>query len=234
MQSRTLFAGIQALAFLLAVGRVCAEGEGDMRTRNNLRGQRYGEMIVVTGGPFTFNGAVYNTLGLNDCPEALWKSLDPRALKKEYRAVAVILNGPRYFLMDRNSLANPGKTAKFGGLEARHLADVRVSLPSVLRGKSKPYVENTVARTTDYLYRKGKRVYELSAPDGRRYVMQTYAQIVDPSLTEDALRDLGARLKLPHGWHYGSRILDGDMVLRARGTAHVVQDDFENSYQRAD
>ncbi|MBU3664896.1 MAG: hypothetical protein FGM15_03330 [Chthoniobacterales bacterium] len=203
-----------------------------MRTRDNMRGQRYGEVIVVRGGPFVFTGGVYNTLGLNNCPEKLWRALDPRALKKQFRAAAIVLNGPRYFVMDRSSLANPGKTETFGGIETRHFADVRVTLPTVLQGKAAPYTENTVARTTEYLYEKGRPIYELIAPDGTRYVMQTYALIVDPSLTERDLTGLAKRLKLPAGWQYRSRVLDRDLVLRARGTAHVVQDDLQNSYQR--
>ena len=202
------------------------------RTRDNLRGKRYGEVIVVRGGPFVFTGEVFNTLGLNDCPEPIWRALDPRALKKEFRAAAVVLNGPRYFVMDRSSLANPGRVATFGGLEARHLANVRITLPTILRGRTAPYTENTVARTSEFLYRQGGRIYELIAPDGTRYVMQTYAVIVDPDLTMADLKNLATRLRLPPGWKYRTRVLDRDLVLRAEGTVHVLQDDLENSYQR--
>lgn len=225
------------LAFLLMAATLLTLAEspaesGNMRTRDNMRGQRYGEVIVVRGGPFVFTGGVYNTLGLNDCPEAAWRALDPRALKKQLRAAAIVLNGPRYFVMDRSSLANPGKVKTFGGINMRHFADVRVTLPAILRGKAAPYTENAVARTTEYLYKKGRPIYELIAPDGTRYVMQTYALIVDPSLTEAGLSGFGKRLKLPAGWQYRWHILDRDLVLRANGTAHVVQDDFQNSYQR--
>ncbi len=201
--------------------------------RDHLRGVRYGEILVVTGGPLSFTAGVYNTLGLNDCPEAEWKALDAGALKKEFRAAAIIFNGPRYFLMDRNSLTNPGKVATFGKLQARHLADVEIPLTTMLRGKSKPYVENTVKRTSEYLYRKGSRIYELVSPDGDVFTMQTYAQIVDPKLTEADLVTLASRLKLPVGWQYRTRILDGDLVLKADGVAYVLQDDFQNSYQRS-
>lgn len=225
------------LAFLLMAATLLTLAEspaetGNMRTRDNMRGQRYGEVIVVRGGPFVFTGGVYNTLGLNDCPDAAWRALNPRALKKQFHAAAIVLNGPRRFVMDRSSLANPGKAETFGGINMRHFADVRVTLPTILRGKAASYTENAVARTTEYLYKKGRPIYELIAPDGTRYVMQTYALIVDPSLTEAGLPGLGKRLKLPAGWQYRSHILDRDLVLRANGTAHVVQDDFQNSYQR--
>jgi hypothetical protein len=46
------------------------------------------------------------------------------------------------------------------------------------------------------------------------------------------LKNLAARLRLPAGWQYRTRVLDRDLMLRAKGTAHVLQDDLENSYQR--
>jgi hypothetical protein len=200
--------------------------------RDHMRNARYGEIVVVTGGPFQFVGHVYNTIGLNDCPEAAWKALDPKQLAKEWKARTVILNGPRYFMMDRISLANPGGVASFDGLQARHLADVEISLGSVLRGKAQPYTDNVVKRTTVYVYSKGKMVYELHAPDGRVYVLQTYALIVDPHLTEADLATLGSRLQLPQGWKYQARKLDKDLEMRTTGIAYVLQDNLENSYQR--
>jgi len=228
---------IRTRAFALLIGLAilpsipAAEKTG---ARDHMRNARYGEILVVTGGPFEFVGHVYNTLGLNDCPEAAWKALDPKQLAKQWKARAVLLNGPRYFMMDRSSLANPGAVATFDGLQARHLADVQLSLFTVLKGRAKAYTENTVKRTTEYLYRAGRPIYTLTAPDGRVYVMQTYALIVDPHLTEADLPTLGHRLKLPTGWKYAVRTPAHDLVLRANGTAYVLQDDLENSYQRAD
>jgi len=201
-------------------------------TRDNLFNVRYGEVLVVEGGPFHYTAHVYNTLGLNDCPEKAWQALDPAKLKKEFHARAIILNGPRYFLMDRNSLANPGKIATFGDLQLRHLADLEVSLPTLLRGRSKPYTENQVKRTTEYVFRKGRTIYELVSPEGHVYVMQSYARNVDPKLSEPDLAALGKRLALPKGWQYRAEKLDEDLVLKANGTAYVLQDELENSYQR--
>lgn len=202
--------------------------------RDHLRNQRYGEILVVTGGPLVFTGHVYNTIGLNDCPEKWWKSLDPQQIKKTFKAKSVILNGPRYFLMDRNALQNPGGVADFQGEQLRHLANVRLPLLRVLQGRSKPYTENRVMRTSEYLYRPGNRIYELVSPEGHRYVMQSYAQIVDPELNEPALKDLGEKLKLPKGWKYESRVLTRPLILRTSGVAYVLQDELLNSYQRAE
>jgi len=219
---------------LVSLLSASADIVGNTGFRDHMRNARYGEIIVLKGGPFSFTGSVYNTLGLNTCPEAAWKALDPAKLKKQYKADAVILNGPRHFMMDRCSLANPGNIETFGGLQARHLADVKISLLTLLHGRAEPYTETTVKRTTEYIYRAGRPIYELISPKGVVYVMQTYALIVDPNLTEAQLPALGQKLKLPPGWKYRSFKPSQDLTLRASGTAYVLQDDLENSYQRTD
>ena len=122
--------------------------------------------------------------------------------------------------------------ASFGSLDARLLATVDLSLAGILRGKARPYTDTIVNRTTEYVYKKGLPIYELFSPDGHVYVMQTYALIVDPNLTQAQLATLGSKLKLPKGWQYRERILEADLVMRAKGTAYVLQDNLENSYQR--
>jgi hypothetical protein len=77
-------------------------------------------------------------------------------------------------------------------------------------------------------------VFRLVAPDGRRYAMQAYAQIIDKSLSYDDLPGLGARLKLPSGWRYETFLPESDLVLGADGEAVIVQDDLDDTYQRMD
>ncbi len=237
MQPRFLCRQASSLAVLCALAATALfsaplSAQSGMRERKHMRGERYGEILVVTGGPFQFTGHVYNTIGLNDCPEAQWKALDPAKLKKEWKARSVLLNGPRAFVMDSNALANPGAIATFDGLQARHLANVAISLGTILKGRAKPYTENRVARTSQYVYKKGRPVYELISPDGKTYVMQSYSMIVDPSLSMSDLAGLGSRLQLPAGWKYQTRIPSEDLVMTATGTAYVLQDNLENSYQR--
>ncbi len=75
-------------------------------------------------------------------------------------------------------------------------------------------------------------MHELLAPNGRAYVMQAYAQIVDRGLTRSKLRGLGARLKLPAGWRYRTRTLRRDLALTTYGRTTVIQDELQNTYQR--
>jgi len=223
---------LPALAALLCFSSLISVQAQTIRSRDHMRNARYGEILIVKGGPFNFIGSVYNTLGLNDCPEAQWKALDPEKLKQQYKARAVLLNGPRYFLMDKNSIANPGGVSTFGGLQARHLADVQLSLFTFLRGKSKPYTENAVKRSTEYVFLRNRPVYTLVSPAGETYVMQSYALIVDPTLTMANLAGLGSKLKMPAGWKYNVLTPKSDLILRATGTAYVLQDELQNSYQR--
>jgi haloalkane dehalogenase len=204
--------------------------------REQMHGARYGEVLLVMGRLNRIEATVYNTVGLNDCPDDLWRTLDTDAIKKAYRARAVILNGPRYFLMDKISIADPGEELfDFGGLQMRRLATVPLKLTSLLGGlRRQPYSEQPVRRTTVYVWDKGREVYELVAPDGRTYVMQSYSLQVDPTLTEAALPTLGTRLQLPEGWCYRARRLEEEWALQVDGEARVVQDELENSYQRVE
>jgi hypothetical protein len=146
--------------------------------RSNLRDARYCEVIVVTGRLNEMEGAVYNTIGLNDCPAEQWEALDPEQLKEEFRANEVILNGPRYFMMDENALVEPGEVASFDGLEMRHLATIQLPAGSLIGDnlEGRPYTENTIERETEYVFRAGQPVYELISPDEQVYVMQSYSQ----------------------------------------------------------
>ena len=203
-----------------------------IKQRDHMHGARYGEIIVVTGGPVNFTGHVYNTIGLNDCPEDAWKALKPADLKKEWKARAVILNGPRYFLMDQSVITDPGDVVSFDGLQARFLATLTIPLANVLHGEAPPYTENTVMRSTEYFFKKGRTIYELISPQGSTYVMQSYSQTVDPKLTEADLSTLESRLALPPGWRYQIRTLDADYSMKTTGIAYVLQDNLKNSYQK--
>lgn len=84
-----------------------------------------------------------------------------------------------------------------------------------------------------YTYDKDTLVYELTTPEGDIYIMQSYSQQEDPSLTMDQLSSLGPRLTFPTpGWTYTARRLDQQYVLTTTGLAYVMQDNFLNTYQR--
>jgi haloalkane dehalogenase len=90
-----------------------------------------------------------------------------------------------------------------------------------------PYTERTIERHNTWTWNAGRRVYELLAPDGSNYLMQSYAQTRDPEQTITDLRTLGDRLALPPGWSYRLRRLKDDLTLRAKHRATVIQDDLQ-------
>jgi hypothetical protein len=200
----------------------------------DLRNVRYCEVIAVKRERLTLNVEVYNTLGLNFCPADTWAALDAKALAKEHKLTAVKLNGPRYIAFNtveaKGASAN-GKIADFGGIPMVLRATLSTKLWQGTVG-DKFYKVNTVKRETVFHYKAGAQVYELVAPRGDVYMMQSYSQIVDPKLSMEDLPKLGERLKLPKDWKFRTRVLKADYALTADGTAYVINDELYNSYQR--
>lgn len=195
---------------------------------------RYCEVIPVFRDGVSLNVEVYNTITLNDCPAVPWTQLKSDALSKQLDATQVKLNGPRYWVMNRidgSGDSVSGKVADFGGIQMRQVATLTMKLWQI-NVEDTPYEEMTVQRSTVWVYSKGTTVYELINPKGDVYLMQSYAQIVDPKMNLQKLDQLGPRLKLPKGWSYRTRVLSQELGLKANGKAYIVQDDFQNTYQK--
>jgi hypothetical protein len=203
-----------------------------MKMLDDVRDRRYCELFVVKRQGVRLVADVYNTLGLNDCPQATWDAIDTAKVASQFGAFRVIRNGPRHFIMDRLASGDVTRSpADIQGLAMRPVATMRLRLLDLIE-KRAFYVERTIHRTTDWTFLAGKPVYELVSPKGQVYVMQSYSQIVDPSLGYTDLAALGSRLKPPKGWQYRSRTLTADLVAPARGEAHIIQDELQNTYQR--
>jgi len=203
-------------------------------TIEGVRNARYCEIIPIVRDGLHLTATVYNTLGLNDCPAQIWDSITEDTMKQRFGAVTVLLNGPRYFLMDSitaSGSTKAGEKIEAGGLELTERATIDVGLLDLLH---RPYREQTINRDTVYRFKAGLPVHMLEASDGSRYAMQAYSQIVDKTLTYDQLDALGSKLKLPSGWRYTTTTPDQDLVLGAQGKATVIQDDFDNTYQKLD
>jgi hypothetical protein len=65
-----------------------------------VRNVRYCEFIPVLRHGLRLTATVYNTLGLNDCPAEVWDKITEAAMRKRFGALKVVLNGPRYLVMD--------------------------------------------------------------------------------------------------------------------------------------
>ncbi len=226
--------GAVVLAAVVTGGAPGAAGAATVkRVPGGLTGMhdaRYCEILELRGAPPTGTVQVYNTIGLNACPPAQWQ-FDAPSLAQELGATLVVLNGPRHFLMDAVT-GSAGPTRTFHGLAMRKVASIAIRSASDL--VVRPFTDRIVKRDNIWRWSKGRTVFELVAPGGDTYVMQSYSQIKDPSLTYAKLAKLGPRLGLPEGWRYRTRVLRKPLALAARGVgATITQDELGNTYQLA-
>ena len=191
----------------------------------NTRDMRYGEIFVIK--PTGLD--VYNTTGTNDCPAELWDKLDPEALKAELGATAVQKNGPKFWMMDEQTLSM-GEAVSFQGLEARWAAHAPLSVVQKEAAGGAPYQIYTPSKTQSMVYSAGKPVFELVDPDKNVYVLQARSE----QFPIPALAELGSKLSLPRGWEYRMRVLEEDLRLDLTPdeTIYAVGDDFQQYYTR--
>jgi hypothetical protein len=119
----------------------------------------------------------------------------------------------------------------FGGIEMGLRAKIETPAGQPTVGEQF-YIPNEVQRDTIWIYKAGRPIFLLTSPEGDVYIMQSYAQIADPTLTYEQLPDLASRLSLPPGWSYATQTLTEDLNLASNGLAYVVNDNLYNSYQR--
>ncbi len=198
--------------------------------QDDMRDMRYCEVLLVslaTGQPVA---TVYNTYPLNLCPADKWTALDPKAIAAQYGATVAMLNGPRHWMINHvEKVGEPSlEKADFGGIEMYKQATVPIGS---LLDQSKPYSVYPVSRSVIFTWLAGTEIFELTGPDGARYIMQSFSQQKDQSLTLATLPTLRSKLALPTGWIFSSRILTNDFQLvTVKNPAQVMQDDLGNSY----
>ena len=198
---------------------------------SDLRGQRYCEVLIGEGN--LLQGVrfdVYNTIGLNLCPQEEWAKLSEKKIKRKWDADFVKLNGPRFWTMDsmKSTLLNPS-IVSFNGIEMRKAGILKIGFKEIFEKRS-IYKERKVRRNSVWIFYPHELVYELVSPDSKVYVMQSYSTEVQ-NLTLESLKNLKSQLKLPKGWNYRARVLSEELnVPIPDGLATVIQDDFYNSY----
>jgi hypothetical protein len=206
----------------------------DAGLRAMVRGQRYCEVLAGTVSGASVALDVYNTFGLNECPDAAWRALDVASLRAELGAPVVVLNGPRYWLIDafEAGMVLDPTVRTIGGIAMRVAGRVEVPLAVATAGNA-PYTDRAIRRDTTVRFAAGSRVYELVDSADHVYVMQSYT-VQREAQTEASLADLGARLTPPAGWRFRTRVLAADVrVVAEGGMATVTTDDLNNTYQRS-
>lgn len=210
-----------------------AAGASDKQS-SELRDARYCEVIPSVVDGSTVTTSVYNTLGYNACPPVRWAALTEDRVNREFGSQSAKLNGPRHWVLDgiqASGSSKTGETFAFGGIEMglRATLTTQTGQPTV---GNQFYVPNEVKRDTVWIYDAGKPIFELTDPQGNVYVMQSYAQIADRTLTIEQLPELASKLQLPPGWGYRTETPSSELDLGSNGLATVVNDDLYNSYQK--
>lgn len=222
------------IAFLIAAVAVVAfvpqAATAKVGTLNGLFNKRYCEIFAVTAPePPNFQVDVYNTVGLNDCPADKWAAVDYAEVKSQTGALGAVPNGPRRWLIDAIVGGKAGDPITLSGLEMRHVGVLTV--PSL---SPAPYTELKIARTTTWVYDKGRDLNYLVSPEGRKYALQAYTNNIDKTLRARNLRSLADNeaMALPEGWKYRTIKLKKQLRLKAPGIATILRDPLAGTYQR--
>lgn len=193
-------------------------------------GKRYCELLLVHPTKHGLLADVYNTFGLNNCPPGAWKAVDTNAVAKAEHAIVALRNGPRFWLMNDIYKLQPGPRVirNLGGVRMAEVATVAVDPANIA-----PYTVHRVDRATVWVFKAGQTVYELRAPDGSRWVMQSWSRQIDPTLRLADLKGLRSKLRLPAGWSYRPRRLRRQLrIVTTHRSAQVIQDNLDDTYSR--
>ena len=201
------------------------------------RDYAYCEIAPVLGTPPKVTAQFYNTTLAGDCPTAKFAAIQPKALAAQLGALDVYMNptpqtARRHWVMDQLWVYEVGETVDFDGVKANWVATM--SPQQMKSAVANPYVGVTINRKSQYLYAKGSKVFTMTTPDGKTYVMQSYATEVNPRLTFADLPLLAGQLQLPAGWTFAAKTLTSDLTIdprKADGVAHIIRDNLHNVYQ---
>ena len=207
------------------------------------RDYQYCEYLVnIPTQPSATDRPIFNTTGWNPCNG---QTLNPTNIVNDYNtqypagnptvlpngAASVTVNYPRAWVYDNAIQSTPdtslylisgGVTAGFGGFNTSPSQGI--------------YSPGIVGRTTTWIYDANTLIFQLIDPDANVYVMQSYAQFIDTSLTYADLQDIDymvPRLELPTGWTYQVLELSQEFDNIANNDAQVLQDKLGNSYMLA-
>jgi hypothetical protein len=132
---------------------------GGLSTKIHLAADRRCRPVIriLTPGQASSPPWFYNTTGLNDCPPATWRSVDPRELARDFGVPAVHLNGPRFWTLDQIAARATGEVLSFGGLDARRVAELPIppGLDLAAGPAGRYYRDITIRRETEWIFAAG-------------------------------------------------------------------------------
>jgi len=202
-----------------------------------MRGYPFCEVGLITGT--TQENAIanlWNTTGACEPTTEQFDALDAGTIARENGALRAWLNPVRHWVFDRLDVREAGDDKTFGSITGTWMGVAAATLTEeVVQDSYDPaYIQRDNAFT--FTYGKGSQVYVLDAPDGEMFVMQSFTQRWDPTLSEADLAHLYYRIDLPDAWGFRAVTLDEDLEVSASidSLAHVLQDELHNLYQGSD
>jgi hypothetical protein len=175
---------------------------------------------------------VYNSNTLHDCPQSWWKGLNQNILKKDVQASYVFLNGPRIWLVDdiENEPSKGRPVNQFRGKPLHLVGTFHSDFQSLLKHHG-PYTDYKIDREQVYSLHKGRQIVEIINQKGQIYVLQSLS-LKHRTQSPEQIAQLKQSIKLPKGWVMKTGAIQQDFkMLPEAHSIHVVQDEFENTYQ---
>jgi hypothetical protein len=200
---------------------------------SDTRAYAQGEIFLLTKSGDHMDAQVYNTTGFGPCPRAEFDAIEVDALARDTGSDLVWKNPRRFWMMDSLHVNIAGDPAEFGGVKFNLLA--RMQMPAdfdfTQDQSARGYRPTQIRRVSTYSFTSGRPVFLLRSPNETTWVMQTFTNHVDTTLTEADLPGLGSRLALADGWRFKSVTLDRDLAITTNGLANIVPDNLSNMYQ---
>jgi hypothetical protein len=176
----------------------------------------------------------------DSAPYDLFKKLDKNKLAKKYQVTAVSLNpdtGRKFWTCDEFDI-NASKTVRdFDGIKARYVGEGKAlpnGKPQSLTAAAIPrimYKTESFFRVSKLVFKQGKPVFLLIAPNGNVWINKAYQTGVDSTLTYVGMSTLDKHLKhLPQGWKFKTLILPNDLVIKANGVQPIMWDELGDAY----
>lgn len=208
----------------------------------------YCELIPDTVANGEITEHVFNTLGFNTCPASQFDTITEQNVIDAYNAqypptggaaaaTSATINGRRHWVMttiqSTGGVTGSTDTLTVNGMQLGLKAVLQVPQGSSTIGEV-PYQVNTVQRDTVYVFRRGRPIYEVIAPNGQVFVMQSYTDAMDSSISLKKLSNVAYmrnKNQFPKGWRYRTRTLKKDLTLTASGSTQIVNDYLRNTYQ---
>jgi len=211
----------------------------------NMNRVRYIEIFVMGGDPAKGQmvGNVYNTTfipGLDlksnkdTAPQTYVETIDKDAIKKQFDAYAVAINGPKLWILDCVDIPL-GAMRDLNGKNIPWCATLHLTPKELLTLGKEGYKSTTIERKSKIGYNKGTQVFLIDDTEGNTWIMKGFEVGLKPQYTfEQFAADPASYFKkLPAGWKYRTKVLDTDLILVPEtGVATIMPDELFNVYDK--